>query len=65
VFEGLSQTFGADPPWKYITLEIPARFNIYFPVLVLGLIQHYYALTRKHVVPYLFYYCVTIVVFLS
>lgn len=38
VFEGLSQTFGADPPDKYISLEIPARFNIFFPVLVLGLI---------------------------
>jgi phosphatidylinositol glycan class B len=65
VFEGLSQTFGADPPDKYISLEIPARFNIFFPVLVLGLIQHYYSLTRKHLVPYLVYYCVSILVFLS
>jgi len=65
VFEGLSQTFGADSPYRYLNLEIPSRFNIYTPVLILGICHHYYSSERKRVVPYLIYYSVTILVFLS
>ena len=36
VFEGLSQTFGSDPLFKYIQVELPARYNIFFPCVILG-----------------------------
>ena len=40
VFDGLSQTFGSDPLLKYFLVELPARYNIFFPCVVLG-IFHY------------------------
>ena len=40
VFEGLSKDFGADPVLKYVAQELPARFNIYFPCILLGLLWH-------------------------
>lgn len=36
ILDGLSSTFGADPLWKYLDTELPARLNIFFPIAVYG-----------------------------
>ncbi len=36
ILDGLRATFGADPLWKYLDTELPARFNIFFPIAVYG-----------------------------
>lgn len=43
VLDGLSQTFGSDPLLKYVNVEIPARFNIFFPCVVIGAFYHFRA----------------------
>ena len=40
VFDGLSQTFGSDPLLKYFVVELPARYNIFFPCVILGIIHY-------------------------
>ena len=41
VLDGLSATFGSDPLLKYINVEIPARFNIFFPCVLMGAFYHF------------------------
>lgn len=65
VFEGLSQTFGSDPMGKYILQEIPVRFNVLLPALILGLVHHYKVCRSKNMIPFLLIYIVSIVGFLS
>jgi len=65
VFQGLSQTFGSDPIEKYIAQEIPVRFNIFLPVLILGMIAHWKVCRNQQKVPYLVIYCFSIIGFLS
>ena len=40
VFESLSQEFGADPLLKYVTVDIPALFNIQLPFILVGLYRY-------------------------
>ena len=65
VFAGLSQNFGADPLLKYVNLEIPIRFNIYFPCIVLGIAKYARDTWSKKQTPYLVYYILSILTFLS
>lgn len=65
VFDGLSQNFGADPVLKYVNLEIPIRFNIYFPCIVVGMAKYTRDTWNKGQTPYLVYYILSILVFLS
>ena len=65
VFEGLSQTFGADPVHKYVSTEIPIRFNGFFPCLLYGLWHHWRTARNKNKSAYLLWFSVTVVGFLS
>jgi phosphatidylinositol glycan class B len=65
VFEGLSQDFGSDPLLKYVAQEIPARFNIYFPCIILGCIWFYKQKSSKNEYSYILIYIVSVVTFLS
>jgi GPI mannosyltransferase 3 len=65
VFEGLSQTFGSDPVLQYVAKEIPIRFNIFLPALLLGILHHRSVCLNKKQMPYLVIYSLSIVIFLS
>ena len=65
VLDGLSQSFGADPLMKYFVVELPARLNIYFPCLVLGIFYHLKVCRSKNQTPYLIYFMFSYLIFLS
>ena len=66
VLEGHSQSFGADPPLKYLNVELPARFNIFFPCILFGCFNYTKdIIISKKQIPYLTIYCASILIFLS
>ena len=65
VFQGLSQTFGSDPPLLYFTKEIPIRMNILLPFLILGTWWYVKDCRAKRQSPFLVTYALSIVGFLS
>ena len=50
---------------KYINEEIPIRFNIFFPCIVLGMAKYTRDTWNKRETPYMTYYILSILVFLS
>ena len=65
VLDGLSQSFGADPMFKYFLVELPARLNIFFPCFVLGIIHHLKVCQSKKETPYLMFFMFSYLIFLS
>ena len=65
VLEGHSQSFGADPWHRYLSLELPVRFNIFFVPLVLGFGAHWHSERSKGRIPYLIIFSLSYLCFLS
>jgi phosphatidylinositol glycan class B len=65
IFEGHSESFGSDPLLLYIQKEIPLRFHIFFPCVILGLVYYIRSSWAKKQSPFLAYYSLAIIGFLS